>query len=123
MSSGTLGAAMSASLSKKRAIAISYGTVVHPTPSAYFEPAHELSCRIIKHLWDNWGKDDRGLRQGEVDLYSVNIPLIEDILSNEGLKICWTTMWRNSYSRLFKSISKSNDLSITAAGPDALDDT
>lgn len=123
MSSGTVGAAMSASLSKKRSIAISYGTVVHPTPSSYFEPAHELSCRIINYLWNNWGKDDCGLRRGEVDLYSVNIPLIEDILSDEGLKICWTTMWRNSYGRLFKSVSKSNDRSVKAAGPDTLDDS
>ncbi|KAF8872128.1 survival protein sure-like phosphatase/nucleotidase [Gymnopilus junonius] len=123
LSSGTIGAAMSASLSKKRSIALSYGTVVHPTPSAYFEPAHELSCRIINYLWNNWGQDDCGIRHGEVDLYSINIPLIENILSDEGLKISWTTMWRNSYGRLFKSISMLDDRSAKAAGPDALDDS
>jgi len=122
LSSGTIGAAMSASLSKMRSIAISYGTVVHPTPTSYFEPAHELGCRIINHLWNNWGEDECGLRQGEVDLYSVNIPLIEKILSEDGLKICWTRMWRNSYGRLFKNISKtkSNRRSVIAPGPDAL---
>ncbi|KDR85012.1 hypothetical protein GALMADRAFT_233573 [Galerina marginata CBS 339.88] len=124
LSSGTIGAAMSASLSKKRSIAISYGTVVHPTPTSYFEPAHELGCRIINHLWNNWGEDECGLRQGEVDLYSINIPLIETILSEEGLKICWTRMWRNSYGRLFKNISetKSNDRAVVAPGPDPLTD-
>jgi broad specificity polyphosphatase/5'/3'-nucleotidase SurE len=45
------------------------------------------------------------LRNNEVDLYNINIPLIEGILSPEGLKVCWTTIWRNSYTRLFKSVS------------------
>lgn len=114
LSSGTIGAAMSSSLSKIRSIALSYGTVVHPTPTAYFEPAHNLACRIIQHLWNNWGEDECGLRTGEVDLYSVNIPLVEGILSEEGLKICWTRMWRNSYGRLFKNISTVNQDSISS---------
>ncbi|KAJ6575139.1 survival protein sure-like phosphatase/nucleotidase [Mycena capillaripes] len=124
LSSGTIGAALSASLSKTRSIAVSYGTVVHPTPSTYFEPAHLLACRIIRYLWDNWGQDEGGLRGGEVDLYNVNIPLIEDLLTDEGLKIIWTTMWRNSYGRLFKAVSSAApgeaQESASAAGPDAL---
>lgn len=98
---------MSSSLSKTRSIALSYGTIVHPTPETYFEPAHALGCRIINHLWSNWGQDECGLRDGEVDLYTVNIPLIEKILSKDGLQISWTRMWRNSYGRLFKPISQS----------------
>lgn len=105
LSSGTVGAALSSSLSKIRSIAISYGTVVHPTPTAYHEPAHRLGSRIIQHLWHNWGEDQHGLRDGEVDLYSINIPLIEGLLSEEGLKICSTTFWRNAYGRLFKDVS------------------
>jgi len=62
--------------------------------------------------------------RGEVDLYNVNIPLIEDLLTDEGLKIIWTTMWRNSYGRLFKAVSGSTpeeaQQSAGAAGPDAL---
>lgn len=98
---------MSSALSATRSIALSYGTVVHPTPQTYFEPAHALGCRIINHLWSNWGQDECGLRDGEVDLYSVNIPLIEKILSEDGLTISWTRMWRNSYGRLFKPTSQS----------------
>lgn len=112
---------MSSALSKMRSIAISYGTVVHPTPTTYFEPAHELGCRVICHLWNNWGQDECGLRAGEVDLYSVNIPLIEEILSEEGLPIAWTRIWRNSYGRLFKDVSglSSNNQMVQAPGPDA----
>ncbi|KAK0208340.1 survival protein sure-like phosphatase/nucleotidase [Desarmillaria ectypa] len=121
LSSGTIGAALSASLSQTRSIAISYGTVLHPTPVTFFEPAHILGIRIINHLWGNWGKDKGGLRRDEVDLYNINIPLIQELLTEEGLKICWTTMWRNSYSKLFKQL-QAFDLeedTSPAAGPDA----
>jgi len=110
---------MSSSLSKVRAIALSYGIVTHPSPSSYTDPAHRLGGRIINHLWRNWGEDSCGLRDGEVDLYSVNIPLVEGLLTEEGLKIYWTQMWRNSYGRLFKNIAPRSTPLINPAGPDA----
>ena len=120
LSSGTIGAALSSSLSKIRSVAISYGDMVPPTPKAYFDPAHNQGCRIIHHLWNNWGEDECGLRNGEVDLYSVNIPLIEQILSVDGLKVCWTKLWRNSYGQLFKNVSGSIGHLTVAVGPDPL---
>ncbi|KAG5648009.1 hypothetical protein DXG03_007043 [Asterophora parasitica] len=122
MSSGTIGAALSSSLSKIRSIALSYGTVLHPTPTTLFNPAHSLGARIIHHLWNNWGVDAGGLRDGEVDLYTVNIPLVDGLLTEEGLKICSTTIWRNSYGRLFKNTSQINSEpgQLRTAGPDAL---
>jgi broad specificity polyphosphatase/5'/3'-nucleotidase SurE len=113
---------MSSSLSKKRSIALSYGIFVHPTPITYVDPAHELACRIMNHLWQNWGSDDSGLRHGEVDLYNINIPLIEELLAGRSLKIYWTTLWRNSYGRLFENVSgsrKPNDRTIILPGSDA----
>ncbi|KAJ7181682.1 survival protein sure-like phosphatase/nucleotidase [Mycena crocata] len=121
LSSGTIGAALSASLSKTRSIAVSYGTVVHPTPTTYFEPAHVLACGILTQLWNNWGQDKGGLREAEVDLYNVNIPLVQGLLTEEGLKIVWTSMWRNSYGRLFKALpDAAPDELANPAGPDAL---
>ncbi|KAJ7169877.1 survival protein sure-like phosphatase/nucleotidase [Mycena filopes] len=126
LSSGTIGAALDGALTKTRSIAVSYGTVVHPTPPTYFEPAHILACRIISRLWDNWGKDDGGLRTGEVDLYNVNIPLVEGLLGDDSLPIIWSTMWRNSYGRLFKAVSSATpgklERTMSAAGPDALEE-
>jgi len=107
---------MSASLSKKRSIAVSFGMVVDPTPTTYVDSAHKLACRIVDYLWNNWGSDDSGLRQGEVDLYSINIPLIEGLVADHGLKICRTTLWRNSYGRLFENIPGPE---IMLPGPDA----
>jgi tubulin---tyrosine ligase len=123
MASGTIGAAMSASLSKKRAIALSYGTLLHSTPPTSIDPAHTLSTRILKYLWENWGTDEGGLRAGEVDLYNVNIPLVGNLLSEDGPKLCWTTIWRNSYERLFEAVeptTKSATVTTDPGGPAAL---
>jgi tubulin---tyrosine ligase len=122
LSSGTVGAALSSSLSQIRSIAVSYGTVVHPTPSAFHEPAHCLAASVVNHLWSNWGKDETGLRDGEVDLYNLNIPMIEQLLTDEGLTIVWTTMWRNSYGRLFNVVlppKADTKPSVSPAGPDS----
>ena len=119
---------MSASLSRVRAIALSYGTVHHPSPAEFNEPAHILAAKIIRHLWDNWGTDaGGGLRNGEVDLYNVNIPMVQDLLSEEGLRICWTNIWRNAYGRLFEAhederTAKEAAQTMPAAGPDAAGD-
>lgn len=122
LSSGTIGAALSSSLSRVRSIAVSYGTVVHPTPTTFYEPAHRLTAVVLNHLWSNWGEDEGGLRNGEVDLYNLNIPMIQKLLSDDGLQIVWTTMWRNSYGRLFKALPASEAAAmrgISAAGPDS----
>lgn len=123
LSSGTIGAALSSALSRVRSIALSYGTVLHPTPTTLHEPAHQLGARIIQHLWKNWGADEGGIRDGEIDLYNLNIPMIEGLLSEEGLKICWTHIWRNSYGRLFKANSPREAAvaaaNLSSAGPDS----
>ncbi|KAI0825152.1 sure-like protein [Trametes gibbosa] len=123
LSSGTIGAALSSALSKVRSVALSYGTVVHPTPDTFHEPAHALGAGIIGRLWADWGADAGGLRGGEVDLYNVNIPMIPELLTDEGLTICWTRIWRNSYGRLFKAHRPAAPAAVTttvsAAGPDS----
>lgn len=69
--------------------------MIHPTPKNFDEPAHKLSGRIIKYLLDNWHE--------EAVWYSINIPMIHGLLEDEGLKIYWTGVWRNTYGQLFKA--------------------
>jgi tubulin---tyrosine ligase len=38
----------------------------------------------------------------EIELYSINVPMIDALLTDASLPICWTTVWRNSFPRLFK---------------------
>jgi len=119
LSSGTLGAALSSSLSRTRSIALSYGTIGRYSPQNLFNPAHALSTKIIQYLWDNWGKDAGGLRSDEVDLYSVNIPMIPALLDESGLPIIWTRLWRNTYHRLFKPYSPEQPAELEHFDPQA----
>ena len=65
-------------------------------PTTFHDPAFKLSSQIINRLLSNWGREDL--------LYSVNIPMIERLLHDDGLKIYWTSVWRNNYRRLFKEV-------------------
>jgi tubulin---tyrosine ligase len=125
---------MSAALSRVRAIALSYGNVGHPATDLG-PAAHELALKIIKSLWDDWGRDEesdglsqfvlehmdqekarsilleheKGKRDGEVDLYAVNIPLVPALAQEGGIKVAWTRIWRNEYGRLFQEGIKEKD--------------
>lgn len=89
---------MSSSLAMVRSIALSYGIFVHPNPPEFEAPAHALSARIIRKLWDNWGLDPTSPRNGEVELYNVNIPMVQDLLKEGSLEVVWTRIWRNRYA-------------------------
>jgi len=117
LSSGTLGASLSSALSQMRSVALSYGTVEKPPPPALFDPAHALAAKVVRHLWDNWGTDEGGLRDGEIDLYSVNIPMIHGLLGEDALPILWTRFWRNTYHRLFRTYAPERAAELEHAYP------
>ncbi|KAG8920535.1 hypothetical protein FRC01_000711 [Tulasnella sp. 417] len=77
--------------------------------------ANTLGAKIIQKLWDDWGKDEEGIRNGEVDLYNgcrsagvasetflgpVNIPIVNELRQPGGLEVLWTRVWRNSYGQV-----------------------
>lgn len=107
LSSGTIGAALSSSVSGVRSIALSYGTMIKHTPTTFHDPAFKLSTQIIKHLLSNWGPYGTGV------LYSINIPMIEKLLHDDGLKVYWTSVWKNNYRRLFKEVPDLVDNSVS----------
>ncbi|KAG8951591.1 hypothetical protein FRC04_005878 [Tulasnella sp. 424] len=126
LSSGTIGAALSACLSKKRAIALSFawgaaqGNFRDVPQAGLGEYANALGVKIIQKLWEGWGKDDEGIRNGEVDLYNVNIPIVNELRQPGGLEIHWTRIWRNNYGQLFKQKDEGKKTeAIREAGPDA----
>ncbi|KAG4429487.1 hypothetical protein IFR05_015025, partial [Cadophora sp. M221] len=87
LSSGTLGGALEAAVCKRRAIALSYAFFSRNHDPEIIAGASKLSVKLIDYLYANWGK--------EVDLYSVNVPLVENV---EGNKIMWTNMLQNYWS-------------------------
>lgn len=84
LSSGTVGGALEAAVCKRKAIALSYAFFNRNHDPEIIAGASNLSVRIIDHLYKNWGKD--------VDLYTVNVPLIESV---ETKKVLWTNMLQN----------------------------
>ena len=84
LSSGTLGGALEAAVCKKKAIAISYAFFSRNHDPEIIAGASKRSVQLIDYLYKNW--DDN------VDLYSVNVPLVEDV---ENRKVLWTNMLQN----------------------------
>lgn len=87
LSSGTIGGAMEAAVSGKKAIALSYAfSTRHHDPKVIAE-ASEHSVRLIEYLFQNWDET--------VDLYSINVPL-EPGMSQA--KVVYTHMLHNRWS-------------------------
>ena len=116
LSSGTLGAALAGALSVPipgpsaatpshhndhiPCIAVSYGVVTRPVTQRITDLAHDIAVDVCRRLWDDWGWDGPGKR---VQVYTMNVALVEEVLLPGQSKVCWTKMWRNSYGRLFKA--------------------
>lgn len=84
LSSGTLGGAMEAAVCKRRAIALSFAFFSRNHDPEIIAGASRRSLQVIEYLYKSWNKD--------VDLYSVNVPLVEHV---ETKKILWTNMLQN----------------------------
>lgn len=87
LSSGTLGAALEAAVCRVRSIALSYAFFSRNHDPVIIREATAHSVRVIQALWDQWpaGGD-------ELDLYSVNVPLVEGVSGN---KTVFTAMMQN----------------------------
>lgn len=46
------------------------GTFKGIKPTQFTSEANTLASKIITRLWEDWGKDIEGLRNGDVDLYN-----------------------------------------------------
>ncbi|SGY34572.1 BQ5605_C002g01654 [Microbotryum silenes-dioicae] len=101
LSSGTIGAAMAASLSHIPAIALSWGLMegYKPPSQSFIQGAVDVSCQIASKLWElGWEQADSEHR---VDVYSVN-------------------MAKTKYQRLFKSTAKIPAPVVKDGGPAAI---
>ncbi|OAL44541.1 sure-like protein [Pyrenochaeta sp. DS3sAY3a] len=86
LSSGTIGGAMEAAVCGFRSIALSYAFFDRNHDAAIISGASALSARLIQHLFDTWDPNTH--------LYSVNVPLVENVGAR---KILWTDMLQNAW--------------------------
>ncbi|KAJ9102484.1 hypothetical protein QFC21_002884 [Naganishia friedmannii] len=109
ISSGTIGATLSSTFSSYPSIALSYGVVTRPVPPHIITLANDAAVDVCARLWADWGTDthaqrvlDKGKMGGKVQLYAVNLLLVEEFLREGNRKIMWTRIARNGYGQLFK---------------------
>lgn len=124
LSSGTIGATLSAALSVPipgppghpsspslhethiPCIAVSYGPILgsaathHTTPET-LALANDAAVEACHRLWADWGREPEG---GLVQVYSINVPLDEEVLAKDKRRFCWTTIRRNTYGSLFRTV-------------------
>ncbi|EUC48859.1 hypothetical protein COCMIDRAFT_2314 [Bipolaris oryzae ATCC 44560] len=86
LSSGTIGGAMEAAVCGMKSIALSYAFFDRNHDANIISGASELSAKLIQYLWDNWDKNTH--------LYSVNVPLVENVGER---KVLWTNMLQNTW--------------------------
>ncbi|KAF2126809.1 sure-like protein [Dothidotthia symphoricarpi CBS 119687] len=86
LSSGTVGGAMEAAVCGMKSIALSYAFFDRNHDASIITGASALSAKIIQYLYDNWDP--------ETHLYSVNVPLVENVGDR---KVLWTHMLQNKW--------------------------
>jgi tubulin--tyrosine ligase len=118
LSSGTVGGAMEAAVCGKRAISLSYAFHSRNHDPEIIKGASLVSVRIVKYLHENWHEG--------VDLYAVNVPLIEGIDKPEA-KILYTNMLQNYWTSgsTFEPVDAEEDASpeVREQGENGNDDT
>ncbi|KAI1777311.1 sure-like protein [Hypoxylon cercidicola] len=86
LSSGTLGGALEAAICRRKSIALSYAFFSRNHDPTIIDGAARHSVRVIEKLYAQWPTDK------SIDLYSVNVPLIEGV---EERKTLFTDMLQN----------------------------
>lgn len=89
LSSGTLGGALEAAIAGYKAIALSFAFFTRKESPALIEEACILSAKIVSKLMADW---DSSAESREVQVYSVNVPLVDGI---GGKEVKWTWMLGN----------------------------
>lgn len=77
---------MEAAVCGAKSIALSYAFFDRNHDATIISAASALSTKLIQHLWDHWDEC--------VQLYSVNVPLVEGV---ENRKILYTDMLQNTW--------------------------
>ena len=86
LSSGTIGGAMEAAVCGYKSIALSYAFFDRNHDPDIISGASTLSVKLIEHLFARW--------DATTHLYSVNVPLVENVGAR---KILYTQMLQNSW--------------------------
>ncbi|ODQ49875.1 sure-like protein [Saitoella complicata NRRL Y-17804] len=98
MASGTVGGALEAALNGIPAVGISYALFRdRPHRGEHAHAASELTTKLVRKLWEEHLSPE--VRSGEIDLVTVNVPLVDKLLDKvQGMKCHWTHIHQNRWS-------------------------
>lgn len=96
LSSGTIAAALEGAGAGVKGIAVSYAFWNRECKDEWVQAATRITVDLVQHLYDHW---DAG-----VDLYSVNIPLCQELFEGK-CQILKTTIHQAQHSCLFQPTS------------------
>ncbi|CCH45978.1 hypothetical protein BN7_5565 [Wickerhamomyces ciferrii] len=99
-SSGTVGAAMEGALTGIKSIGLSYAFETRDLNVEITTEAAKISVELIKYLYDNWNN--------QVDLYTINIPLIQSLKFGE-TKIEFASILPNKWGSIFKPLEQEQE--------------
>ncbi|KAL6942140.1 hypothetical protein ACO0QE_003306 [Hanseniaspora vineae] len=102
-SSGTVGAAFESCITgRTKAIALSwaYFDGKKNFDELIYQKASKISCEIIESLYEKWGV---GGNQDEVELYSVNVPIHQD-LNEHDIKAIFTPLLDNKWCSIYDTV-------------------
>ncbi|GAO16310.1 hypothetical protein UVI_02016970 [Ustilaginoidea virens] len=105
LSSGTLGAALEAAVCRRKSIALSFAFFSRNHDPAIIDAACRHGVCVIEALYKQWPTDD------SVDLYSVNVPLVEGVEENK-------TLWADMLQNYWREGSCFQEIDGGAADPD-----
>ncbi|KAJ2960158.1 hypothetical protein NQZ79_g4530 [Umbelopsis isabellina] len=93
LASGTIGAAMEATLCRKKAIALSFAFYDRDITQSKIDNACSMAIKVVKKLMDidQWQ---------DAVLYNINVPLVDEECS-----VKLTTVYQTAYGNLFKPVA------------------
>jgi 5'/3'-nucleotidase SurE len=93
LASGTIGAALDAALSRKKAIALSFAFYDNQFASEQIANACSIAAKVVNHLWQHpWDPS--------ISIYNVNVPVVD----TRNVPIHLTNVYNNHYGSLFRRI-------------------
>ncbi|ODV62092.1 putative tubulin tyrosine ligase [Ascoidea rubescens DSM 1968] len=97
LTSGTIGAALEATLIGKKSIAVSFAFESNDIDEHIIKYASKISVKLIEHLYNSWPNDN------STELYSINIPLIETLNKSE---IVYAPILGNKWHSVFTAFDQ-----------------
>lgn len=110
LASGTIGASIESATHNVKSIALSYSYESEEQSYKIIKEANKISVRLIKHLYNEFQKND-------VDFFSINVPL-NNFLSLHKTEIYYAPVLKNTWKSIYTNVVEKNGENAYIWNPD-----